>query len=132
MLSILYEQRADKSSIVTSWKSRKCNTCLPLDARLTVSLGSGVVAVVAVVIISQPADGLLSKVNMTGAGGDGSLMFRLGRIADGIEMFAWWLHAELITAGQLAIKHNLDFHDMGLKVSGYFRRARQEHPVVWT
>ena len=83
--------------------SHRGNPASPHDARLT-----GVVAVVAVVIISQPADGLLSKVNMTGAGGDGSLMFRLGRIADGIEMaklcarglLAWWLHAELIIAGQ--------------------------------
>merc|ERR1712178_676638 len=48
---------------------------------LTVSLGSGVVAGVAAATISQPADGLLSKVNKKGAGGEGSMMTRLGRIA---------------------------------------------------
>merc|ERR1719301_380729 len=48
---------------------------------LTVSLGSGVVAGVAAATISQPADGLLSKVNKKGAGGEGSMMVRLGRIA---------------------------------------------------
>merc|ERR1712178_546112 len=48
---------------------------------LTVSLGSGVVAGVAAATISQPADGLLSKVNKAGAGGEGSMMTRLGRIA---------------------------------------------------
>merc|ERR1712136_476686 len=46
-----------------------------------VSLGSGVVAGVAAATISQPADGLLSKVNKKGAGGEGSMMVRLGRIA---------------------------------------------------
>merc|ERR1712151_679441 len=48
---------------------------------LGVSLGSGVVAGVAAATISQPADGLLSKVNKKGAGGEGSMMVRLGRIA---------------------------------------------------
>merc|ERR1719379_2270927 len=37
---------------------------------ITVSLGSGVVAGVAAATISQPADGLLSKVNKKGAGGE--------------------------------------------------------------
>merc|ERR1719356_1244760 len=78
---------------------------------LTVSLGSGVVAGVAAATISQPADGLLSKVNKKGAGGEGSMMVRLGRIAaetgfvklctEGL--FARWLHVGLITAGQFAI-----------------------------
>merc|ERR550537_2068327 len=48
---------------------------------LGISLGSGVVAGVAAATISQPADGLLSKVNKKGAGGEGSMMTRLGRIA---------------------------------------------------
>jgi len=80
-------------------------------AVLTVSLGSGVVAGVAAATISQPADGLLSKVNKKGAGGEGSMMVRLGRIAaeTGIVklctqgLFARWLHVGLITAGQFAI-----------------------------
>merc|ERR1712003_562872 len=46
-----------------------------------VSLGSGVIAGVAAAIISHPADTLLSKVNKAGAGGEGSIMVRLGRIA---------------------------------------------------
>merc|ERR1712216_968518 len=46
-----------------------------------VSLGSGVIAGVAAAIISHPADTLLSKVNKAGAGGEGSIMTRLGRIA---------------------------------------------------
>jgi len=49
------------------------NTC--------VSLTSGVIAGVAAAIISHPADTLLSKVNKAGAGGEGSIMTRLGRIA---------------------------------------------------
>ncbi len=46
-----------------------------------VSLASGVVAGVASAIISHPADTLLSKVNKKGAGGEGSMMTRLMRIA---------------------------------------------------
>lgn len=48
---------------------------------LSVSLGSGVVAGVSAAIISHPADTLLSKVNKAGAGGDGSMVQRLGNIA---------------------------------------------------
>lgn len=46
-----------------------------------VSLTSGVIAGVAAAIISHPADTLLSKINKAGAGGEGSMMVRLGRIA---------------------------------------------------
>jgi len=46
-----------------------------------VSIASGVIAGVAAAIISHPADTLLSKVNKAGAGGEGSIMTRLGRIA---------------------------------------------------
>lgn len=46
-----------------------------------VSIASGVIAGVAAAIISHPADTLLSKVNKAGAGGEGSIMVRLGRIA---------------------------------------------------
>merc|ERR1719293_414324 len=78
---------------------------------LTVSLGSGVIAGVAAATISQPADGLLSKVNKKGAGGEGSMAVRLGRIAaeTGIVklctqgLFARWIHVGLITAGQFAV-----------------------------
>jgi len=78
---------------------------------LTVSLGSGVVAGVAAATISQPADGLLSKVNKKGAGGEGSMMVRLGRIAAETGfvklctqgLFARWIHVGLITAGQFAV-----------------------------
>lgn len=49
--------------------------------KLGVSLASGVIAGVAAAIISHPADTLLSMVNKAGAGGDGPIMVRLGRIA---------------------------------------------------
>ena len=52
--------------------------------KLSVAMGSGVVAGVAAAIISHPADTLLSKVNKAGAGGEGSVMTRLGRIASEI------------------------------------------------
>jgi solute carrier family 25 phosphate transporter 3 len=48
---------------------------------VSVSLSSGVIAGVVAAIISHPADTLLSKVNKAGAGGTGSIMTRLGRIA---------------------------------------------------
>jgi solute carrier family 25 phosphate transporter 3 len=78
---------------------------------LSVSLGSGVVAGVAAATISQPADGLLSKVNKKGAGGEGSMVVRLGRIAAETGfvklctqgLFARWLHVGIITAGQFAV-----------------------------
>lgn len=49
--------------------------------KLGISLASGVVAGVAAAIISHPADTLLSLVNKPGAGGEGSIMTRLARIA---------------------------------------------------
>lgn len=52
--------------------------------KLGVSLLSGVIAGVAAAIISHPADTLLSKVNKAGAGGEGSVLTRLGRIANEI------------------------------------------------
>eukprot|EP00035_Acanthoeca_spectabilis_P019805 m.429770 g.429770 ORF g.429770 m.429770 type:complete len:355 (-) comp17062_c0_seq1:97-1161(-) len=54
---------------------------------LAVSLGSGTIAGVAAAIISHPADTLLSKVNKAGAGGEGSIMVRLGRIAKEIGFY---------------------------------------------
>jgi len=53
-------------------------------AKLGTALASGVIAGVAAAIISHPADTLLSKVNKAGAGGEGSIMTRLGRIASEI------------------------------------------------
>merc|ERR1712093_565968 len=50
-------------------------------AKLGVSLSSGVIAGVAAAIISHPADTLLSKINKAGAGGEGSMFVRLGRLA---------------------------------------------------
>jgi len=49
--------------------------------KMAVSLTSGVIAGVAAAIISHPADTLLSKINKAGAGGEGSMFVRLGRIA---------------------------------------------------
>merc|ERR1712046_207105 len=46
-----------------------------------VSIMSGVIAGVAAAIISHPADTLLSKINKKGAGGEGGMVTRLGRIA---------------------------------------------------
>jgi len=51
------------------------------NTKLGVALLSGVIAGVAAAIISHPADTLLSKVNKAGAGGEGTVMVRLGRIA---------------------------------------------------
>lgn len=48
---------------------------------LAVSLTSGTIAGVAAAIISHPADTLLSKINKAGAGGEGGIMTRLGRLA---------------------------------------------------
>lgn len=76
-----------------------------------ISLVSGVIAGVAAATISQPADGLLSKVNKKGAGGEGPVFTRLGRIAKEVGMyklctqgiFARWIHVGTITAGQFAV-----------------------------
>lgn len=49
--------------------------------KMTISLTSGTIAGVAAAIVSHPADTLLSLVNEEGAGGEGSVMTRLGRLA---------------------------------------------------
>jgi solute carrier family 25 phosphate transporter 3 len=51
---------------------------------LSVSLLSGTIAGVAAAIISHPADTLLSKINKKGAGGEGGILTRLGRLASEI------------------------------------------------
>jgi len=48
---------------------------------VAISLQSGVIAGVVAAIISHPADTLLSKINKKGAGGEGGMLTRLGRIA---------------------------------------------------
>lgn len=76
-----------------------------------VSLTSGVIAGVVAATISQPADGLLSKINKKGAGGEGGIFVRLGRIAGEVGfkklclegLPARWVHVGVITAGQFAI-----------------------------
>merc|ERR1711959_191000 len=50
-------------------------------SKMAVSMTSGVIAGVAAAIISHPADTLLSKINKKGAGGEGGMVTRLGRIA---------------------------------------------------
>jgi len=52
--------------------------------KMGVSIASGVIAGVAAAIISHPADTLLSKINKAGAGGEGTMFVRLGRIASEI------------------------------------------------
>jgi solute carrier family 25 phosphate transporter 3 len=49
--------------------------------KMAVAISSGITAGVAAAIISHPADTLLSLVNKEGAGGEGGIMTRLGRIA---------------------------------------------------
>lgn len=62
-------------------------------SKLVVALGSGVIAGVCAAVISHPADTLLSKVNKAGAGGEGPILTRLGRIANEIGFY------KLCTAG---------------------------------
>jgi len=52
--------------------------------KMGVSTTSGFIAGVASAIISHPADTLLSKINKKGAGGEGGMVTRLGRIASEI------------------------------------------------
>lgn len=73
---------------VQGWAAEKIYTLAGASAdtvgdggKMAVSLSSGVVAGVAAAIISHPADTLLSLVNKEGAGGTGSIMTRLGRLA---------------------------------------------------
>ena len=85
-------------------------------AVLTGFLGSGVVARVAAATISQPTDGLLSKANKTGAGGDGPVIGRLSRLADGKGM------AKLCTQGLFAF---LRVHVVDWRVAFSLRRPCQ-------
>lgn len=67
----IYDRLPDRKTLSTSTK-------------MGVSAGSGVIAGVAAAIISHPADTLLSKINKKGAGGEGGMVTRLGRIASEI------------------------------------------------
>jgi solute carrier family 25 (mitochondrial phosphate transporter), member 3 len=60
---------------------------LSTGSNLGIALTSGVIAGVASAIISHPADTLLSKVNKKGAGGEGSMLKRLGVIASEIGFY---------------------------------------------
>merc|ERR1712188_360057 len=104
-------------------------------SKLCVSLLSGVIAGVAAAIISHPADTLLSKINKAGAGGEGSMFVRLGRIAGElgfVKLALVGLPARCvmiggITAGQFGIFDSLlpalgvekfHFHDSSKSKSG--------------
>jgi solute carrier family 25 phosphate transporter 3 len=79
--------------------------------KLSVALGSGVIAVVAAAIISHPADTLLSMVNKKGAGGEGSIMSRLFNCARSVGLVklcttglgARCVMIGTLTAGQFAL-----------------------------
>jgi solute carrier family 25 phosphate transporter 3 len=76
-----------------------------------ISLLSGVIAGVVAAIISHPADTLLSKMNKGGAGGEGGMFTRMGRIAGEMGFFklctqglaARCIMIGGITAGQFGI-----------------------------
>ena len=93
--------------------SRQSPSGMSKAAVLTGFLGSGVVARVAAATISQPTDGHLSKVNKTGAGGDGPVIGRLSRLADGSGM------AKLCTQGLFAF---LRVHVVDWRVAFSLRR----------
>merc|ERR1712232_414845 len=74
-------QGAAAESIYNVLPDRKT---LNTGTKMGVSLASGTIAGVAAAIISHPADTLLSKINKKGAGGEGGMVTRLGRIASEI------------------------------------------------
>merc|ERR1712217_488400 len=74
-------QGAAAEQIFSSLPDRKT---LSTSTKMGVSLASGTIAGVAAAIISHPADTLLSKINKKGAGGEGGMVTRLGRIASEI------------------------------------------------
>merc|ERR1712017_2247 len=84
-------------------------------AKMGVSCVSGFIAGVAAAIISHPADTLLSKINKAGAGGEGSMFVRLGRLASEMGFYklavvglpARCVMIGSITAGQFGIFDSL-------------------------
>lgn len=88
--------------------------------KMGVALASGVIAGVAAAIISHPADTLLSKVNKAGAGGEGTIMQRLGRIASEIgfvKLCTVGLGARCVMIGTLTAGQFLLF-DMVMDLTG--------------
>merc|ERR1712164_205851 len=83
--------------------------------KMGVSIASGVIAGVAAAIISHPADTLLSKINKAGAGGEGSMFVRLGRLASEMGFYklavvglpARCVMIGSITAGQFGVFDSL-------------------------
>jgi len=79
--------------------------------KLGISLTSGTIAGVAAAIISHPADTLLSKMNKSGAGGDGGMFTRMARITSEMGLYnlctqglgARCIMVGGLTAGQFAI-----------------------------
>jgi len=78
MAKFVVQQKAAEAIYKSIGKSPET---MSSSGNVSVSLGSGVVAGVVAAIISHPADTLLSKINKAGAGGDGSMITRLGNIA---------------------------------------------------
>jgi len=105
-------QGAAAEQIFTMLPERKT---LSGGTKMMVSITSGVIAGVAAAIISHPADTLLSKVNKAGAGGTGSIVTRLGRIASEVGMVklctvglgARCVMIGTLTAGQFVIFDSL-------------------------
>jgi solute carrier family 25 phosphate transporter 3 len=101
--------------------------------KLGVALGSGVIAGVCAAIISHPADTLLSKVNKAGAGGEGSIMTRLGRIAKDIgfvKLCTVGLGARCVMIGTLTAGQFLLF-DVVMDITGaekfHFHNPADKH-----
>jgi len=60
--------------------SKETRATLSSNAKLSISLGSGIIAGFAAAILSQPADTLLSQINK-GHGPQGAVLYRLGVLA---------------------------------------------------
>jgi solute carrier family 25 phosphate transporter 3 len=106
-------------ALATSLYGKKLETLTGSDKLIT-ALSSGVIAGVAAAIISHPADTLLSKVNKAGAGGEGSIMTRLGRIAKEIgfvKLATVGLGARCVMIGTLTAGQFLLF-DIVMDVTG--------------
>merc|ERR1711918_186915 len=101
--------------------------------KMAVALTSGVIAGVASAIISHPADTLLSKVNKAGAGGEGSIMTRLTRIAREIgivNLATVGLPARCVMIGSLTAGQFLIF-DIIMDITGakkfHFHNPNDKH-----
>lgn len=102
-------------------------------SKLGLALSSGVIAGVAAAIISHPADTLLSKVNKAGAGGEGTIMVRLGRIASEIgfvKLCTVGLGARCVMIGTLTAGQFLLF-DIVMDITGakkfHFHNPADKH-----